>query len=90
MYTASEIELDKMLATVLERNASDLHLAPGEPPIIRVDGALIKLDSFSMLTPEAIAGISDVLIKENQRSTLKTQEDLDLSFSYKKRCALSY
>ncbi len=35
------MELSSLLAEMIERKASDLHLAPGVPPIFRVDGSLI-------------------------------------------------
>src|SRR5580698_1369628 len=35
-----QIHLDELLEIVTERNASDLHIAVGIPPIIRVDGQL--------------------------------------------------
>ena len=35
------MELDTLLAQMIERNASDLHLAVGVPPVFRVDGALV-------------------------------------------------
>ena len=39
-------ELNKLLSIVLERDASDLHLVVGEPPVIRVDSQLIRLDNL--------------------------------------------
>ena len=35
------MEFDSLLAQMIERNASDLHLAAGVPPVFRVDGALV-------------------------------------------------
>jgi len=35
------MELDSLLAQMIERGASDLHLAAGVPPVFRVDGALV-------------------------------------------------
>jgi twitching motility protein PilT len=35
------MELDSLLAQMVERKASDLHLAAGVPPVFRVDGELI-------------------------------------------------
>ncbi len=37
--------MEKLLAYARERGASDLHLTPGEPPVIRVDGVLERLES---------------------------------------------
>jgi|CXWL01.1.fsa_nt_gi twitching motility protein PilT len=40
--------LEKMLAYLRERNGSDLHITPGEPPIIRVNGTLERVQSGKM------------------------------------------
>ena len=57
--TAVTQRIDALLRIVLEKNASDLHLAVGSPPILRVDGELERMrwrtlseDDFSnLLTP---------------------------------------
>ncbi len=38
------MEINELLKTIVEKNASDLHLSVGEPPIIRVDGDLVRLE----------------------------------------------
>lgn len=83
MYKASELELNKLLQITLERNASDLHLVAGEPPIIRVDSALIRLDNFSIYSNDAVLELVDVLLNDNQKVILKNQLDVDLSYAYK-------
>lgn len=37
--------LEKMLAYTRERNGSDLHLTPGEPPLLRVNGTMERINS---------------------------------------------
>ncbi len=83
MYKASELELNKLLSVVLERNASDLHLQPGEPPIIRVDSALIRLDSYQVLTNEGIADLLGVLLQPAQQQLFKDRQTVDFSYAYK-------
>lgn len=83
MYKSSELELDKLLSVVVERNASDLHLKVGEPPILRVDSKLIRLDDYQILSEESIADMANVMMNERQRELFKTQQDLDLSYSFK-------
>jgi twitching motility protein PilT len=38
------LSIDTMLEQVAQRNASDLHVTAGSPPIIRVRGQLSPLD----------------------------------------------
>ena len=37
---AATIQIDKLLQTVVNRKASDLHICVGQPPVVRVDGHL--------------------------------------------------
>lgn len=83
MYKASELELNKFLSLTLERNASDLHLIVGEPPVIRVDSELMRLEDYEVMSADAVNGIIDILLKESQKNTLKEQWDVDLSYSFK-------
>jgi twitching motility protein PilT len=83
MYQASELELNKLLSVVLERNASDLHMVTGEPPVLRIDGVLTRLEEFEVLTAESIQSITDVLLSPQQKELFAKNEDVDLSYSYK-------
>lgn len=83
MYKASELELNKLLSLVLERSASDLHLVTGEPPIIRVDGALIRLEDYQPINLESLQGILDILLTKEQKDLFKNQQDIDLAYSFK-------
>src|SRR5438477_13130408 len=45
------IQIDRLLETTVRRNASDLHLAVGKPPTIRLHGHLRELQTKT-LEPE--------------------------------------
>ncbi len=83
MYKASELDLNKLLSLVIERQASDLHLVTGEPPVLRIDGVLTKMEQFEVLNPESISALLDVMISKEQRAILDKQMDLDFAYSFK-------
>lgn len=83
MYKASELELNKLLAVTLERNASDLHLQVGEPPILRIDSTLYRLEDYQILSADAVADLVKVMLNEVQVNNLKEQMHLDFSYAYK-------
>lgn len=83
MYKASELELNKLLAITLERNASDLHLTVGEPPILRIDSALNRLEDYQVLSADAINDLVGVMLTPAQKELLEKQLHLDYSYSYK-------
>ncbi len=83
MYKASELELNKLLSITLERNASDLHLQVGEPPIIRVDSDLLRLEDYQILSQDGITDLVKVMLSETQLKRLDQQMDLDFSYAFK-------
>lgn len=83
MYKASELELNKLLAITLERNASDLHLTVGEPPILRIDSAINRLEDYQVLSADAVSDLVGVMLTQPQKDLLAKQLHLDFSYSYK-------
>ncbi len=83
MYKASELELNKLLALTLERNASDLHLIVGEPPIIRVDSELIRLEDYQVLSQDGISDLMDIMLDARQKKDFEETMNLDFSYSFK-------
>jgi len=83
MYKANELELNKLLSVVLERDASDLHLMVGEPPIIRVDTQLIRLDNYQVLSNDGISDLLGVLLTEEQKKVFEAQMTIDFSYAFK-------
>jgi twitching motility protein PilT len=62
-----------------EKGASDLHLAVGIPPIMRVDGALVPLPWDKMAPQDAQRIIYDILTDERIQH-FETQLELDFSY----------
>lgn len=83
MYKASELELNKLLSVVLERDSSDLHLMVGEPPIIRVDTQLIRLDNYQVLSQDNIADLLNVLLTDTQKKMFEQDMQIDFSYAFK-------
>lgn len=83
MYKTSELELNKLLSLVLERDASDLHLMVGEPPIIRVDSQLIRLDDYQVLSNDAVSDLLQVLLQPAQKDLFSKQMHVDFSYAFK-------
>ena len=83
MYKASELELNKLLALTLERNASDLHLVVGEPPILRIDSAVTRLEDYQVLSADAVSDLVSVMLTPVQKESLEKNWHLDFSYTYK-------
>ena len=69
-------KLKELLTTTAKQNASDLHIAVGRRPTIRVDGVLVALQKESITTPEMAEGIiSGLLTVELKERLLKRKTD---------------
>ena len=65
-------ELDSVLKEATNVKASDLHLVPGEPFVLRQCGRLIKIQSPS-LTRERCEQLIYDLLENEQKKTLNKQ-----------------
>lgn len=74
------MEIGEILKQVVERDASDLHLSVGVPPVIRVDGHLESLD-YEPLNPNDARELVYSILTQDQRQKLETEWEVDLSYS---------
>jgi twitching motility protein PilT len=75
-----DFDFSAVLLTVLERNASDLHLTAGSPPMIRQHGKLHALD-FPALTPQQTREVVYSILTNDQRQRLETDWQIDFAYS---------
>jgi twitching motility protein PilT len=74
-----DTHIDDLLRAMHEKGSSDLHLAVGIPPIIRVDGALVPLPWDKVTAQDSQRLIYDILTDEQIQ---RFETDLELDFSY--------
>jgi twitching motility protein PilT len=70
--------LDRLLSSVNEFDASDLHLVVGVPPAFRVNGEIIIADEDA-LTVEDIEDMADSLLNELQKKKFEQEWELCIS-----------
>jgi len=61
------------------RHASDVHLLVGEPPIIRVNGRLIRLEKFGVINKKKAEELILSLLDGEQKEKYLNRKELDLS-----------
>ena len=71
--------LDDLLQLMTDRGASDLHLKPTRPPLIRVTGRLQPLEE-EPVKPEDIRSMLDQILKPHQR--VRLDDRLSVDFGY--------
>lgn len=78
----SGARIEPLLDEVLKRDASDLHLQSGLPAMLRVDGALMKVENPVVLKPQDIRSLVYSVLDDEQKKLLETDLELDFSFAY--------
>lgn len=73
------ITLRQLLEDMVKMDASDLHLTVGSPPVVRVDGKLVRM-AYDTLTPDMTKKLAYSIMNEKQRLKFETSSELDLSF----------
>jgi twitching motility protein PilT len=76
-------ELEDLIDIIVSENGSDIHLATGSHPIIRVAGSLIPLVKKPILTPKDVEGFLRVLVSEKDYAKLEETKELDYSYAAK-------
>jgi twitching motility protein PilT len=64
----------------MERDASDLHLTAGSPPMLRLHGKLHAMD-YPKLTPQLTREVVYSILSNDQRQRLETDWQIDLAYS---------
>lgn len=77
--------LNDFLKKVIEKNASDLHLIANELPVLRIDGALKKIEKEKVLSPKNIQEEIYKIINEEQKKILEKEKQLDFSYTFEDR-----
>jgi twitching motility protein PilT len=73
--------MDALLAAMVERDASDLHLTAGSPPVVRINGHLEPLPDMPKLTPEETRALMYRILSTDQQKGLEVKRQLDFSYS---------
>jgi twitching motility protein PilT len=74
--------IDEILSLMTEREASDLHIASGSAPYLRIHGEMVKLN-YKDVTPDVCQALIFEILSEAQRESFLDNWELDCSYSLK-------
>lgn len=80
--TQKELRIETLLEDVIKKNASDLHIQVGLPPMLRVDGALIAVNGAPVLTEESVESLIFAILDDEQKQILLKDKEFDFSFAF--------
>jgi twitching motility protein PilT len=75
-----EFDFADVLMEVAEKEASDLHITAGSPPMVRRHGKLTPLD-YPKLSPQAVREVVYSILTNDQRQRLETDWQIDFAYS---------
>jgi twitching motility protein PilT len=78
-------QLRTLLAFAVSEQASDLHISPGHPPILRITGRLVPLLREKKITPTDSEGLAFALMNEEQKERFLKEKEIDFSYSFENR-----
>ncbi|MFO0814037.1 MAG: type IV pilus twitching motility protein PilT [Gemmatales bacterium] len=77
--------MEKLLETVFAVKASDLHIAVGQPPVLRVGGRLRRLEA-KILEPDDTTALMKSITPDRCQQELQERGGTDFGFAYSDKC----
>ncbi len=75
------IQIDKLLETVVRENVSDLHISTNQPPVVRVSGRMVRLDTKTLEPTDTVSLMKSITPERNQQE-LQEVGGTDFGFAF--------
>lgn len=82
MEGQNKLRIETLLDECIRRNASDLHIQFGLPPILRIDGALTPIAGMPNLDDELLKQLIFATLDESQQKIYAKDKEYDYSFAF--------
>ncbi len=76
------MDISEILAFASEKGASDVHISSGEPPIVRIDGDIQKVDMQPLPQDQVHTILYDIL-NDQQRKIFEEKKEVDFALDLK-------
>jgi len=75
------MEIKELLLLCIEKRASDLHITENEPPLLRIDGKLFRLQEHPPLTKQDLKKMIYGVLTNPQKEIFERELELDFSLA---------
>ncbi len=75
-------EIEQLVSAVIHEGASDLHLAQGRHPLVRVSGVLIPLVKSPVLSASDMKGFLNEFLSDKNKADLEKDKEVDFALSF--------
>ncbi|MCP4505157.1 MAG: PilT/PilU family type 4a pilus ATPase, partial [Fuerstiella sp.] len=76
-----QLQIDKLLETVVRESISDLHITVGQPPVVRQSGHMVRLETKSLEKEDTTALMKSITPERNQQE-LQEKGGTDFGFAF--------
>ncbi len=76
------LRIEILLEEIVRKNASDLHLQVGLPPMMRLDGVLAPFPGYNPLNAEEVERLVFAILDDDQQKILIKDKEFDFSFAF--------
>lgn len=76
-----KFNIDDLLKFAVKNEASDIHISVGVPPILRINGQLIKINDIERLMPDDTKELAENIIPGHLKEKFKALGEIDFSYS---------
>jgi twitching motility protein PilT len=73
------VDITELLSFAVHHGASDLHLSSGEPPMLRINGDIKRIE-HAALSPDEVHNMAFDVMNDGQRKVFQEKYDIDFSF----------
>ncbi len=74
-------DLEELVDIVIKEGGSDIHIAEGRVPIIRVAGSLLPLIKHKVMARKDIDGLLDILLSRQNKEIFADKKQVDFAFT---------
>lgn len=78
---ARQLQIDKLLETVVRDGVSDLHITVGQPPVVRAGGHMVRLETKTLDKEDTSALMKSITPERNQQE-LQEKGGTDFGFAF--------
>ena len=83
MHTIDTTPMEHLLRYLWETHATDLHLAAGTVPRVRIDGKLYPVPDEGESTEDFLVSVLEgIILSDHDRATLEDERQLDFAFTW--------
>lgn len=75
------MDTQQLFAETAQKEASDLHLIVGFPPMLRVSGELLPIQGMAPLTPDTAKQLIESTLSPEQKEIFSTNKEIDYSLA---------